>query len=236
MKILNSLYHLVVPEAWRALLRTSLVLNRDYGQFRSFQMRSSVGPKGEPVPWLSYPAIFYLEQLDLGGCAVLEFGSGQSTRYWSRHAKSVLSVETDKIWFDLVSPTLPENSELLYFDSKEGPKCFEQIKARGIQWDIIVIDGSWRAACARELVAVLAPGGFIILDNPDWYPTAAETMSKSGLISVTFSGLCPGMVHTTTTAFYFSRDFDRKVAGRDSLLKIPGARPYLHEISEDQAA
>src|SRR5438552_18312777 len=44
---------------------------------------------GNPVPWISYPAISFLAPLVRATCSVFEFGTGYSTLSSSRHAEAV---------------------------------------------------------------------------------------------------------------------------------------------------
>ena len=54
-----------------------------------------VDAAGHPVPWLSMPALAFLEERMPSGLSVLEYGSGNSTLWWSRRAARVVSVEHD---------------------------------------------------------------------------------------------------------------------------------------------
>ena len=53
-----------------------------------------------PVPWFTYSATSYLSKLVKSSHRVLEFGSGNSTRWWSERVSEVISVEHDPIWGD----------------------------------------------------------------------------------------------------------------------------------------
>jgi hypothetical protein len=67
---------------------------------------------------LTYPAIYFIEQLDLKNKVVLEFGSGASTLYFSRRCKSVISYETSRYWYNLFYQKLSPNC-LMHFVSKD---------------------------------------------------------------------------------------------------------------------
>ena len=66
-----------------------------------------------PIPWFTYPAIDYIRQLDLSEKTIFEWGAGFSTLFWSSRAKSVISVETDPLWYSLLKPQLASNCELI---------------------------------------------------------------------------------------------------------------------------
>lgn len=49
----------------------------------------------EVVPWISFPALHFLQQFDLSEMFVVEFGAGASTVWFSRRAAHVTSYEFD---------------------------------------------------------------------------------------------------------------------------------------------
>ncbi|MCX5814641.1 MAG: hypothetical protein NTX75_00145 [Proteobacteria bacterium] len=227
MAMLKSLYHLL-PTPVRALIRTLIVVTRDYGHYRSFSRNQCLSPQGDPWPWFSYACIFYLERLDFSQCRVLEFGSGGSTKYWARRAKELISVETDRFWHELVKKDLPENARLLFFDQNEWDGCYEKILAMA-PFDVVIIDGSWRDRCASVCRRLMAENGLVILDNPDWYPTAHNIMHAYDLIEVSFSGLTPLNARSTTTNVYFPRGFALPFRKDFQFASLPGSVTDNHE-------
>jgi hypothetical protein len=201
---LRRLYRALVPKPVRESVRTWRTLSRDLGHFRSLREGACVTRDGSPLPWYTYAAIDYLEQLDLGDARVLEFGSGNSTRYWAARSAKLVSIEDNPAWYDKVRPQLPPGVDYLLVSGAEGyvgagtryPDLF----------DVIAIDGNYRLECARAAPALLRPGGFIILDNSDWHERSAAALLASGLLHVSMAGFGPILPHVWTTSFYFSRD------------------------------
>ena len=64
----------------------------DYGQWKSIKNFNSCDASSMPVPWYTYPATEYLQHLDLLQFKVHEFGSGNSTLWWSKQVKCITSV------------------------------------------------------------------------------------------------------------------------------------------------
>jgi hypothetical protein len=199
------------PWNWSHTLRLCRILAFEFGHLRSAAANRSIDRNGNPVPWFTYPAIEYLQRLDLSSKSVFEYGSGNSTRYWAQRAASVVSVEHSAEFYELIAPTLPANCEL----SLKSPaavyisalaETFAQRGGRG--FDIIVIDGHSRVRCAEHAVDYLARGGIVILDNSDWFPDAAEILRGAGLIECSMSGFAPIADCASTTSFFFHPQFE----------------------------
>src|SRR5262249_26730817 len=101
-----------LPGCWVRSLRLYRILSFDYGYLRSAAGMRSVDASGNPLPWITYPAIEYLRQLDLSDKAVFEYGCGGSTIFWSRVARRVDSVEDNEAFCREVWPALPANGHL----------------------------------------------------------------------------------------------------------------------------
>ena len=51
-----------------------------------------------PVPWITYSATRYLSKIVQDNYRILEFGAGNSTRWWATRVSEVVSVEHDPSW------------------------------------------------------------------------------------------------------------------------------------------
>ena len=86
----------------------------DIGWFNAFKTKSSVGINNEPLPWVTYPFIdFILPRLNKE-MNVLEFGSGNSTLFYSYKVNSVTTFEHDKNWYEKMLKSIPGNVRLIY--------------------------------------------------------------------------------------------------------------------------
>lgn len=68
--------------------------------------RGSQTPLQAGLPWLTYPAIWFLRRVIGRGSRVFEFGSGGSTLFFARLGAEVTSVEHDPKWRDAVERAL----------------------------------------------------------------------------------------------------------------------------------
>jgi hypothetical protein len=193
------------PESLMMMMGAANIIARDWGFLKSAEMNEAVDAAGEPLPLLSYALIEYLSGLDLSGKSVFEFGSGQSTFYWSSRVKSVHSVESDAEWAAKIGASKPANCRLDVVAKGAMPRFFEDL---GQTFDIIVVDcAENRYECCRVARERLAAGGFIILDNSDWHPNSARLLRESGLMQVDFFGLRPCHHYACATSVFFDRAF-----------------------------
>ena len=170
---------------------------------------------GNPIPWYTYPAIEYLDQFDYSDKKVFEFGCGNSSKYWAKRAKEVISVEDNPDWFAKWQQELiAANQKVLLRNEDES---YEGAILEGQKtYDVIIIDGKRRAECAKTALQRLSAGGLIILDDSDRintsleYKRAVSILRAENLLQVDFYGFCPMNNYTKTTSLFFTRDFDFK--------------------------
>ena len=101
-----------------------------------------------------------------------EWGSGRSTVWLAERISSLVSVEHDPSWYGRVSTQLKmkglENVEYhLCVDAQNystlaGKFCSES-------FDFCFVDGETRDDCALNAIPLVKPGGFVIVDNCNWY-------------------------------------------------------------------
>jgi hypothetical protein len=200
----------------------------DTGYLRSNRVNRPVDASGDPVPWFTFPAIAYLRQLDLSATRIFEYGSGNSTLFWQRHAAKVVAVENDPTWHAVVEKSLDSSIATLVLAADEDSYVGAIDQEEG-RWDVIIIDGAHRRACAKRAIDHLSAGGFMILDNADWYPDLAEWLRGRGLIEVDFSGPGPINFYSWTTSVFFHRDAQPAPAGAQPQRPLGGIVPTLDE-------
>lgn len=61
---------------------------------------------GELIPWITYPALNFLEHLDIEGKRVVEFGAGASTVFFTKQKANITSFEFDSEYFDKINPII----------------------------------------------------------------------------------------------------------------------------------
>lgn len=200
-----------------------MILTVDYGRVYSLKRKSSSDADRRSLPWYTYPAIEYINQLDYSDKTVFEWGTGNSTYFWAGKAREVTSVEDDDEWFKKLNRTKPDNVKLVL--AKQEAEYINKISQFDKDFDLIIIDGSYRYACAKIASNYLKNTGFIILDNSDWYPNSCKFLRDSGLIQIDFSGFGPFNGYAWCTSLFLTKDFDFK-RSYDEIYPIGGLKEH----------
>ena len=197
------------------------ILLQRQGWWRSRRTGRPEDAQGRPLPWMTYPMLAWLDQLDFTQARIFEYGAGWSTLYWARQAREIAAVEGRAAWVEELRPRLPANATL--YGPLDGPE-YVQAARPGAPWNVIVIDGQHRLDCARAAADLLQPGGMIILDNSDWFVEAAECLRSRGFTQVDFQGFGPCNAYTWTSSAFFAGPLD--LPRLDPPQPGPGSIPY----------
>lgn len=169
---------------------------RPIGFQQSARQGMSLDGAGNPVPWWTFAANEWVKARIRKTDRVFEYGSGGSTLWLAAHANSVVSVEHDETWFEKTRPAMPSNAKVLlrqaddeFTSDVSGPYC-SAISEAEAPFDIIVIDGMERNACARLASRFLSPNGVIIFDNSHRgkYADGMQSLAKDGFWRLDLAG------------------------------------------------
>jgi hypothetical protein len=218
--------HLNVHELPRGLMFMTSALNilaRDLGFLQSAEKDVAAWGDGEAIPLMSYSFIEYVSGLALDSFDCLELGGGHSTQFWTKRMRRVLTLDTDAGLVKHLAEAKPANLEINYFQEAQLPEA----AARFGPFDAVIIDASAnRVACARSALKILKLGGFIVLDNSDWYPNAARVLRDGDLIQIDFHDFRPCHHYRCTTSMFLHREYRaRPRAERQPVQPIGGKTP-----------
>lgn len=182
-------------------------------------------------PWLPYDLVERLDAFLTDESRVFEYGSGGSTLFFARRARTVTTVEHDREWYETVRAALRKrglgNVKLVFeppvaseatstgdrrYRSNKSPyedTSFETY-VRTVQrlerasLDCLLIDGRARPDCIREGASYVAPGGWLIVDDAhrDRYRTALVALRDRWDEPRTFRGLTPRTDAPVPTALF----------------------------------
>lgn len=166
---------------------------RKLGWYRSVELRMPVDNDGEPLPWYTYPLIQFLEPRVGSGWNVFEFGSGNSTLWWSKRVASVMSCEHDPEWFGQMEGKFPPNVTYRLHRLTDADDYIGGAKVTEGPYDCIVIDGRERTQCAKRALSALSANGIFVWDNSDreQYAEGYAFLLEQGFRRIDFWGFGP---------------------------------------------
>jgi len=212
------------------LLRLLDTIEHAYGHRISGQTQKPIRQDNKPLPWFTYPAIDYLEQIDLSSWRVFEYASGYGSKYFAARCASVESVENDPRWYESMLADKPANLSIYLCNAEE--EYVSAIGKSAENYDLVIVDGLWRPRCARAALNHLTPNGMVILDNSDRYANTAAYLREAGLLQVDFSGFGPVNYYTWTTSVFFRRSFRGVPIGRVQPIPAKGSLPLVADAPE----
>lgn len=197
---------------YKKLKQTSaLALKKAYlneiGYMKSIEERAPFSKVGEPIPWLTYPFIYFIQGRLKPEMSILEFGSGNSTLYWSKRVKKVESIEHDPSWYEKVkSMNLPENVNVSLKKLGDNGDYNKFLKTQETpNFSIILVDGVERVSCLKNNYTLLEDNGVMVLDNSEReeYLPGINFLIDKGFKKIDFWGLTPMVInHGCTSIFY----------------------------------
>lgn len=197
------------------------------GGSASYKNKLPTSSKNEAWPWYTYPAIEYLSQYDFSSCAVFEYGSGNSSRFWADRALSVTSVESNPTWYETVKSKLAVNQNLLLRpEINEYVNC---IHSGDKSYEVVIIDGVYRFNCAMEAIKGIISGGLIILDNTDWYPNTANFLREQGFMQIDLIGWGPINPYAWCTSVFTQGKTKIPRRNQEAVLVLDG----IHQVGKD---
>jgi hypothetical protein len=171
------------------------------GYFKSCLKGYAVDRSGAPIPMYTYPLVdlliaskeYFTEK------TILEFGSGQSTRWWAQHARKVVAVEFDEEFAKFMAHQLHKvpSVEIILGD--------EYTRLADSEFDVVSIDGHPRIEAAKFIVSKVAADGFVIVDNSDIQSLkeVCTTLADAGYYRVDFIGYSPSAYFKQCTSLFF---------------------------------
>jgi len=185
------------------ILRNSAL--KDDGWFNSYRLKIPVDCNNKPLPWMPYPFIdFIVTRLD-SNMNILEFGSGNSTLFFSARVKHVTAVEHDVDWFKTIQTRMPSNVSINYVNLDDGDKYCNFANTGNCVFDIIIVDGRKRLSCIINSINALAEDGVLILDDSERekYTECKQYLINLGFKEIDFWGLAPGQTYKKCTSVFY---------------------------------
>ncbi len=180
----------------------------EIGWFNAQKTQSPVDKNGEPIPWVTYSFIDFITERLNKNISVFEFGSGNSTFFYAKHAGKVVSVEHDKEWYDKIVSSQPENAKMIFCELVRGGDYCHMPLTLKEKFDIIIVDGRDRVNCCIQAVGALSANGVVVLDDSEreFYNEGIDFLKAQGFKQLSFSGISPGLFYNKATSIFYKPD------------------------------
>ena len=161
-------------------------------QYLRYRLQAAIRAALRPEePSLTPQAVRELDRRLTHDMVGVEWGSGNTTRFFARRTRHLTSFETDTSYYHWVAGTLRAEG-LDNVDYRLIPHDFEDeddeeemhrnpvvVAADPFadeSFDYALIDSAPRGCLSRRVAAKIKPGGLLILDNANWYLPPPATL------------------------------------------------------------
>lgn len=137
------------------------------------------------LPWLSYGAIKFCQTSPYRKDHVFEWGSGRSSIWFGKRARSMISIESNEEWHAYVRRKLKslglnhvdcrfvaleeKRSTASPTDPKQPPFVAAIDGVPDGSLDLVIVDGfAYREACIQRALPKIRSGGWLLVDNTNW--------------------------------------------------------------------
>lgn len=180
------------------------------GWIKSFMEGFSQDGNGDAVPWMTYPAIEFLEKNLNKNQTIFEFGCGASTLFFAKRVKKVVGLESNQRWLEITQNLLAQASHenvkiTLMADGLENNAYENFAKNCEEKFDFIIIDSLKRFECAKNSINALKAGGSIILDDSERsnYKKIFDFFAQNNFSKKDFFGIAPGQIRIKNTTIFY---------------------------------
>lgn len=210
MKLTDKIFTILKLISEPRLLRALLFARHngyliDTGWINSFIKKEPVDKYNSPIPWLTYPAISFLSERINHELIIFEYGSGNSTLYYSKIVKKIFAVEHNKAWYEKIKSRQSENSKIVFVNLDNNGIYCRTIKSTNQKFDIIIIDAEDRVNCIKNCLNNISENGVIILDDSEReeYNEGIEFLKQNEFKRLDFWGISAGFIHQKITTIFY---------------------------------
>lgn len=169
--------------------------------------KKPIDGEGNPIPWMNYAILDFFRERLTKDLNLFEYGSGFSTLFFAHRLKHVISIEYDEMWYEKVRAEIENlaNAEVKYYPLDRNYANAIVAEGADKRYELILVDGRHRVACAINACEQLTHNGVLVLDDSDRpdYVEVFDYYKKQGYKSLTFSGIKPTSFRKhASTLFY----------------------------------
>lgn len=182
---------------------------KEIGWIESFKNKLPMDKEQNPLPWVTYSFIDFISNRLTKDMVIFEYGSGNSTLWYAKKVKQVISVEHNKDWFNNIENKMPNNVKLYYQELIYGGQYSTFSVNLDKKFDIIIVDGRDRVNCIKNAINSIKFNGIIVLDDSERkeYQSGIDFLLNNNFKKIDFWGISPGLFYKkNTTIFYKNKN------------------------------
>ena len=175
------------------------------GWFTAFDHHQAVDANNHPIPWVTYSFIDFIKDRLHKELSIFEYGSGNSTLFYAKKVKRVVSVEHDEAWFNKIVKEKASNAEMIFTHLSSNGEYSQKAALLGEKFDVIIVDGRDRVNCCKNSVDALTANGVLVLDDSEReiYQEARDFLREKGFKELPFTGISPGLFYNKATSVFY---------------------------------
>ena len=172
------------------------------GWLESVKQGRSIDGEHRPVPWFTYAATSFLDQVIPEQAKVLEIGGGNSSLWWSARNCPVTVIEADQDWADKLRSQGVD--DITVVPSADGVReSLKSLRNTGRYFDVVVVDGiAPRDLYLSEAADLVAEDGVLVFDNSDRVEYRSALAGLQGFHRFDFFGIGPQNGYAWATSVF----------------------------------
>tara|TARA_B110000090_G_C13393570_1_gene450382 strand:+ start:2662 stop:3372 length:711 start_codon:yes stop_codon:yes gene_type:complete len=178
------------------------------GWWESWKTKAPIDLNNNPLPWVTYSFIDFIKDRFKKDMIMFEYGSGNSTFYYSKKVKEVHTVEHDLGWFMKLEKAMPSNVSIKHTKLEYGGDYAKSSLNSGVKYDIVIVDGRDRVNCMINSLNAIKKNGVFILDDSERiaYKKGINELYNNGYKSIDLWGISPGLHYHKCTSIYYKNE------------------------------
>lgn len=178
------------------------------GYLNSCIYKSSIDNFKNPIPWVTYPFIDFIENRLNKNILIFEYGAGNSTLWYSKLVHKVFSIEHNIDWFNNIKNNSFENILINHIELDYDGKYCRFIHTFNLLFNIVIVDGRDRVNCLIQATKSLRDDGVIVLDDSEreQYKYGVEYLLNLGFKKIDFWGIAPSISFKKCTSIFYKNN------------------------------
>jgi hypothetical protein len=189
----------------------------------SSRLGFTVDENNLPIPWYTFEAIEFLKINLTKNHTIFEFGCGASTLFFASKVKKVISLESNRRWFEIITSILKNSGDFLleknYFsntnceiflmedalDREEYQNFAKNYSQKNhLKFDLLIVDSLKRFECVKNSFETIKNDGYLILDDSERpnYKKIYDFLQKNNFSYQDFLGIAPAQLRIKKTTFF----------------------------------